>query len=47
MRESAGDKVSRFVAPGDVVQRKLHVGRRYVTNLIDFWRVSKKREAES
>ena len=46
-RELAGSEVCIFVAPSDVTQRKLHVGQNDVTNLIDFWWVGEKREAES
>ncbi len=35
------------VAPGDVKQCVSHVGQCDVANLVDFWRVSEKREAES
>ena len=36
-----------FVAPGDVTQGEAHVGQCDVANLVDFWWVSEKREAES
>jgi hypothetical protein len=42
-----GVELCSFVAPGDVMQRELHAGQCDVANLIDFWRVSKKLEAES
>ncbi len=46
-RKLIGGKVCRFVAPGYVTQRKLHVGQRYAASLINFWRIGKKHEAES
>jgi hypothetical protein len=42
-----GGEVRRFMAPAYVMQRKLHVGQQYVTNLIDFWRIGEKRETEN
>ncbi len=33
--------------PDDLTQCKLHVGQCDVANLIDFWRISEKREEES
>jgi hypothetical protein len=35
------------VAPDDVAQCEPHVGQCDVANLVDFWQVSKNREAES
>ncbi len=35
------------MAPDDVTLRALHVGQCDVANLIEVWRVSEKREAES
>ncbi len=46
-RNSTGVEECRFVATDDVTQYEPHVGQCDVANLVDFWRVSKKREAES
>ena len=46
-RNSTWVEECRFVAPDDVTQCEPHVGQCDVTNLVDFWRVSEKREAES
>ena len=46
-RNSTGVEECRFVAPDDVTQCEPHVGQCNVANLVNFWRVSEKREAES
>ncbi len=46
-RNSTGVEKCGFVAPGDVTQCESHVGQCDVANLVDFWRVSEKRETES
>ncbi len=46
-RNSTGVEECRFMAPDDVTQCEPHVGQCDVANLVDFWRVGKKREAES
>ena len=46
-RNSTRVEECRSVAPGDVAQCEPHVGQCDILNLIDFWRASEKREAES